>query len=111
MAEPTAKLESSGRSLTQDMADRAHDYLDRASQSASAGMDRAADTARRGVGTAAESAKAGLDWASDKASSLRDRNAAVVNAVSDTVSSRPLMAIGVAIAFGYLLGRILRSND
>jgi ElaB/YqjD/DUF883 family membrane-anchored ribosome-binding protein len=111
MAETTAKLESSGRSVGQDLADRAHDYLDRAAQSASYGMDRVADTARRGVGSAAESAKAGLDWASDKASSLRDRNAALVSAAADTVSARPLLAIGVAVAFGYLLGRILRSSD
>jgi ElaB/YqjD/DUF883 family membrane-anchored ribosome-binding protein len=107
----TANLESAGRSRLQDAGDRAQDYLDRASQTASDRMDRVADTARRGVDTATESAKAGLDWASDQASMLRDRNTALVNAVTDTVSARPLMAIGIAAAAGYLLGRILRSSD
>ena len=107
----TANLESAGRSRLQDAGDRAQDYLDRASQTASDRMDRVADTARRGVTTAADTAKAGLDWASDQASMLRDRNTALVNAVTDTVSARPLMAIGIAAAAGYLLGRIMRGTD
>jgi len=60
---------------------------------------------------AADAAKASVDWASDRASMLRDRNSALVNAVTDTVTSRPLVAIGIAAAVGYLLGRILRSTD
>jgi ElaB/YqjD/DUF883 family membrane-anchored ribosome-binding protein len=107
----TANLESAGRSRLQDAGDRAEDYLDRASQTASDGMDRVADTARRGVATATDTAKAGLDWASDQASMLRDRNTALVNAVTDTVSARPLLAIGIAAAAGYLLGRIMRGTD
>ena len=107
----TANLESTGRSRLQDAGDRDQDYLDRASQTASDRMDRAADTARRGVTTATDTAKAGLDWASDQASMLRDRNTALVNAVTDTVSARPLMAIGIAAAAGYLLGRIMRGTD
>jgi hypothetical protein len=75
MAETTAKLET-GKSRVQDAGERAQDYLDRATQTASSGMERVSDTARRTVDTAAESAKAGLDWASDKASVLRERNAA-----------------------------------
>jgi len=110
MAETTAKLET-GKSRVQDASDRAQDYLDRASQTASSGMDRVTDTARRSVDSAAESAKAGLDWASDKASQLRDHNSALVNAVTDSVTARPMMAIGVAAAIGYVLGRLMRSND
>ena len=110
MAE-TAKLESAGRARLQDAGERAQDYLDRASQAASERMDRVADTARRGVDSATDAAKAGLDWASDRASMLRDRNSALVNAVTDTVSARPLVAIGIAAAAGYLLGRIMRGSD
>lgn len=110
MAETTAKLET-GKSRIQDAGDRAQDYLDRATQTASSGMDKVTDTARRSVDTAAESAKAGLDWAADKASMLRDRNSALMNAVTDSVTARPMMAIGIAAAVGYLLGRIMRSND
>lgn len=111
MAETTARFDSSGKSRVQEATDRAQDFLDRASQTASSGMDHVADTARKGVDTAAESAKAGLDWASEKASVLRDRNAAIVNAVTQSISARPLIAIGVAAAIGYLLGRIMRSGD
>jgi ElaB/YqjD/DUF883 family membrane-anchored ribosome-binding protein len=42
---------------------------------------------------------------------LRDRNTALVNAVTDSVTSRPLVAIGIAAAVGYLLGRIMRNSD
>jgi ElaB/YqjD/DUF883 family membrane-anchored ribosome-binding protein len=111
MAETTAKLESAGKARVQDVSDRAQGYLDRASQSASSGMERVQETARRGVDTAAESARAGLDWASDQAAMLRDRNTALVNAVTDSVTSRPLVAIGIAAAVGYLLGRIMRNSD
>jgi ElaB/YqjD/DUF883 family membrane-anchored ribosome-binding protein len=110
MAETTAKLET-GKSRVQDASERAQDYLDRASQTASSGMDKVADTARRSVDTAAESAKAGLDWASDKASALRERNAALMDAVTDSVTARPMVAIGIAAAIGYVLGRIMHSND
>ena len=111
MADTTARMENAGKSRVQDAGERAQDYLDRASQTASSGMDRVTDTARRSVDSAAESAKAGLDWASDKASQLRDRNSALVNAVTDSVTARPMMAIGVAAAIGYVLGRLMRSND
>ncbi|HSU43875.1 MAG TPA: hypothetical protein VLN42_06620 [Casimicrobiaceae bacterium] len=110
MADTTAKLET-GKSRVQDASERAQDYLDRASQTASSGMDKVADTARRSVDTAAESAKAGLDWASDKASALRDRNAALMDAVTDSVTARPMVAIGIAAAIGYILGRIMHSSD
>ena len=110
MADTIAKLESSGRSRVEETSDRANDYLDRTAQAASSGMDRLAESARRGVDSAAESARAGLEWASDRASAMRDRNAAIMGAVTDTVSARPLVAIGVAAAVGYLLGRIMRSN-
>ncbi|HSD00071.1 MAG TPA: hypothetical protein VLI21_14285 [Casimicrobiaceae bacterium] len=111
MADTTARMENAGKSRVQDAGERAHDYLDRASQSASSGVDRVTETARRGVETAADTARAGLDWASDQASMLRDRNSALMNAMTDTVTSRPLVAIGVAAAVGYLLGRIMRSDD
>jgi ElaB/YqjD/DUF883 family membrane-anchored ribosome-binding protein len=111
MAETPATFESSGKSRIQDTSDRAHEYLNRAAQTASSGMDRVADTARKGVDTASESAKAGLDWASDKAAVLRDRNTAIMSAVTDSVTARPLMAIGVAAIVGYVLGRIMRSGD
>ena len=106
----TAKLET-GKARVQDASERAQDYLDRAAQTASSGMDRVTDGARRGVDTAAESAKAGLEWATEKASALRDRNAALMNTVTDTVTQRPLMAIGIAAAVGYVLGRLMRSGD
>jgi ElaB/YqjD/DUF883 family membrane-anchored ribosome-binding protein len=110
MAETTAKLEA-GKSRVQDASERAQDYLDRASQTTSSGMDKVADTARRSVDTAAESAKASLDWASDKASALRERNAALMDAVTDSVTARPMVAIGIAAAIGYVLGRIMHSSD
>jgi ElaB/YqjD/DUF883 family membrane-anchored ribosome-binding protein len=110
MEETTAKFET-GKSRLSDASDRAQDYLERATQSASAGMDRLADTARHGVDSAADSARAGLDWASDRASALRERNAAMVEALTDTVTARPLVAIGVAAAIGYLIGRLMRSSD
>ena len=111
MAETTAKLESTGKSRVQDASDRAQDYLDRASQTASSSMDASRTPRAQGVDTAAESAKAGLDWASDKASALRDRNTRAGERRDRSVTARPMVAIGIAAAVGYLLGRIMRSGD
>jgi ElaB/YqjD/DUF883 family membrane-anchored ribosome-binding protein len=110
MAETTAKLET-GKSRVQDVSDRAQDYLDSATRTASSSMNKMTDTARRTVDSAAESAKAGLDWAADKASTLRERNMALVNTVTDQVMARPIVAIGIAAALGYLIGRMMSSND
>jgi len=107
----TAKFEREGKTALQDAGDRAQDYLDRASQGASDSMDRVTDTARRGVDKATDTAKAGIDWASDQAEALRDKNEAFINALTDTVTARPLMAIGVAAAVGYILGRVMSSSD
>lgn len=107
----TAKFEREGKTALQDAGDRAQDYLDRASQGASNSMDRVTDTARRGVDKATDTAKAGIDWASDQAEALRDKNEAFISALSDTVTARPLMAIGVAAAVGYILGRVMSSSD
>ena len=111
MADTTAKLARAGQARIEDASDRAHEYVERAAQAAFSGMDRMAERARKGVDTAAESARAGVEWASGKASSLRERNAAITAAVADTVTARPVLAIGVAVAVGYLLGRILHSDD
>ena len=111
MAETTAKLESTGKARVQDATARAQDYLDRAAQTASSGVERMTESARKGVDTAAQSAKASLDWAADKAGALRERNAALMNTLTDTVTSRPIVAIGVAAAIGYVLGRLMRSGD
>jgi ElaB/YqjD/DUF883 family membrane-anchored ribosome-binding protein len=110
MAETTTNFET-GKSRIQDASDRAQDYLDRATNTASSGMDRMTETARRSVDTAADTAKAGLDWATDKAAALRDRNSAFLNALTDSVTARPMMAIGIAAAIGYVVGRIIRSGD
>jgi len=34
-----------------------------------------------------------------------------VNTLTDSVTARPMVAIGIAAAIGYFLGRIMRSND
>ena len=46
------------------------------------------------------------DYASRARHSIEDN----ADAVSDTVRERPLLAIGIAAAAGYLLGRLMGSN-
>jgi ElaB/YqjD/DUF883 family membrane-anchored ribosome-binding protein len=111
MAETTAKMDSTGKARIQDATDKAQDYLDRAANTASSSVDKVTDTARRSVDTAADKAKQGLDWAADKASELRHRNEAWMNTLTDTVTSRPMMAIGIAAAIGYVLGRLMTGRD
>ena len=101
-------LKSQGTSRVQGMAQRAHGYVDQARNGAAAGADYAADKAHRGIDQAASSATAAADWATQKVGDYTRAPQAALDSACETIRARPLMSVGIALAAGYILGRIAR---
>lgn len=113
MEHANARWDNSERSRGQDAGDRSPDYLDLAAQTGSTGMDGVADTARQRLDSGGDPARSVLTLltrVSERAAALRDRNAALARGVADSVAARPLLAIGMAAAIGYLAGRAIRGR-
>jgi ElaB/YqjD/DUF883 family membrane-anchored ribosome-binding protein len=77
--------------------------------------------AHRKVDEAAAGAHNAVDWAADKASNARDALSDAGHDMKETqekwlaiareyVQENPATSVGIALASGYLLSRILRSN-
>ena len=84
----------------------AHDRVDRMAASARPALERFAAGAHESVDKASDAAKNAAESAGDNAKKFavaRDR-------VMDNVRSRPLAAIGIAAAAGFLLSRLFTSR-
>jgi ElaB/YqjD/DUF883 family membrane-anchored ribosome-binding protein len=97
-------LKSQANSRVQGVADRAHGYVDLARDGATTGAQQAAQAAHRRIDQAASGANAAADWLSQKASAPQ----AALDSACETIRARPLMSVGIALAAGYILGRIAR---
>ena len=86
--------------------DAAHDTVDQLAESARPAVDRFAAGAHETVdkaGSAAKSAAEGFEDSATKLAGARDR-------LMDKVRSKPLAAIGVAAAAGFLLSRFFSAR-
>ena len=79
-----------------EVADRMQDYSTQAKSSAASARDRLADAVEKGS-----------DWASEKSRDLRATSQDLLGSACDAVSARPMVAVGIAAAVGYLLARML----
>lgn len=102
------EMKSQESSRVQGMAQRAHGYVDQARNGAAAGADYAADAAHRRIDQAATGATAAADWLAQKAGDYTRAPQAALDSTCDAIRARPLMAVGIALAAGYILGRIAR---
>ena len=103
--EPTDKTTpgGNGHADTRERAQRAqrtaHDTVDRAARGAHDTVDRMADAASRAASRMSEG--------SEKFSETRDRMMAQTRSY---VQTHPIATIGIAVAAGFLLSRLLRSD-
>ena len=100
--EPTEKTTPGGNGHANTRArteNRAHETVDRAARGAHETVDRMADAASR----AAERMNEG----GERFSETRDR---VVAQTRSYVQTHPVATIGIAVAAGFLLSRLLRSD-
>jgi ElaB/YqjD/DUF883 family membrane-anchored ribosome-binding protein len=91
---------------------QAHQAIDtaaaKASEKAGPAIDRAAQAAHQTVDKVAQAAAPAADWISENADQLRAQQEQLLEGARSYVRDRPLVAVGVALAAGYLVGRLSR---
>jgi hypothetical protein len=105
--------ESQVRSSTYDpkienVAQQAHQSVDRAADKALTGVGKVSDSMHRALNTTADTAASAADWASQVPEKAKRAQSAVTEAACNTIRSRPLSTVFGALAAGYILGRIAR---
>lgn len=75
-----------------DAADRIRSFAEDAKSTAADMRSRSSDAIGRGA-----------DWASKKTSDLDATSRELIGSMSDAVSARPVLAVGIALLAGYLL--------
>jgi ElaB/YqjD/DUF883 family membrane-anchored ribosome-binding protein len=94
--------------VTSNMADRAHQAIDRAAEKVVPGVDRMRTGAHNTIDKVADSATSGVDWAAENTRALANRGAEWTEQCSEYVREKPLVAVAGALALGYLVGRMLK---
>jgi len=99
-------------STVERKASQAHDAVDaaaaKASEKAAPAIDRVARAAHDTVDKVAQAAGPAADWLNQSAEQLRRQQEQLVDGSRSYIRERPLVAIGVALAAGYLVGRLMR---
>jgi ElaB/YqjD/DUF883 family membrane-anchored ribosome-binding protein len=93
-------------------ANQAHLAVDsavaKATEQAAPAIDRAAQAAHQTVDKVAQAAAPAADWINQNAEQLKQQQEALLEGCRSYVRDRPLVAVGVALAAGYLVGRLAR---
>jgi ElaB/YqjD/DUF883 family membrane-anchored ribosome-binding protein len=99
-------------STVERTAAQAHDAVDavaaKASEKAAPAIDRVARAAHETVDKVAQAAAPAADWLNQSAAQLQRQQEQLVDGSRSYIRERPLMAIGIALAAGYLAGRLIR---
>lgn len=90
----------------QGITERAHGLVDQARNGAAAGADKAASAVHKGIDQAAGTATAAADWVSQKADDYTRAPQAALETACATIRERPLLSVGIALAAGYVIGRM-----
>ena len=85
-----------------------HDAVNAAADSVATGIDNWSDAGHQALERSRDRAAAATDWATETAETIDRNGSEASQALRDAVRNRPLTAIGVAAAIGYLLVRIAR---
>jgi ElaB/YqjD/DUF883 family membrane-anchored ribosome-binding protein len=81
--------------------------FDSAADSVESGLHHAADATARGAHRATDKAGELRDRGAELASSARDRAGDAMDNVRDFVREKPVQSVAIALAAGWLLGRLL----
>lgn len=85
----------------------AKEHFDSAADHVESGLHRAADAGARGAARAADKAGEWRDRGAELASSARERADDAFDHVRDFVRDKPIQSVAIALAAGWLLGRLL----
>jgi ElaB/YqjD/DUF883 family membrane-anchored ribosome-binding protein len=98
------KASSSAHATVNSIAGAAED----AARKAKPAIDQVAALAHKAVDKAADTAAPAADWLAEQGDSLIVTQKKLVADTSAYISANPLKAIGIAVAAGFLLSRVLR---
>ena len=98
------RASSSAHAAVNSLAEAADD----AARKAKPAIDRVAARAHQAVDRAAGAAGPAADWLTERGQSLNATQEKLVAGASHYVSANPLKALGIALAAGFLLSRIIR---
>jgi ElaB/YqjD/DUF883 family membrane-anchored ribosome-binding protein len=88
------------------MANQARAATDHVAEKATDAITSARDSVRESVDSVAERADAATRWASDRVAAVKKGPDDLLNAGAEYIRARPYTAVGFALAFGYLVGRL-----
>ena len=98
------KMSSSAHAAVNSIAGAADD----AARKARPAIDRVTDLAHQAVDKAAGAAAPAADWIAGQGESLNATQKKLVEDTCNYVSANPLKAVGIALAAGFLISRIIR---
>lgn len=81
-------------------------YRDDAADGIKSFADDAKSTAAKMQSRVSDALGKGSDWASEKSDDLGATSRELVGSMSEAVSARPLLAVGIAIVAGVLISRL-----
>ena len=87
---------------------QAHLAVDSAAAKATPAIERAAQAAHQTVDKVAQAAAPAADWINQNADQLKQQQEELLESCRSYLRDRPLVAVGVALAAGYLIGRLAR---
>jgi ElaB/YqjD/DUF883 family membrane-anchored ribosome-binding protein len=88
------------------VADQARAATDRVAEKATGAITSARDSVRDSVESVAERAEAASRWASQRVDAVKKGPNDLLDAGADYIRARPYAAVGLALALGYLVGRL-----
>ena len=97
-----------GNSPIDKAADQARTAADRVAAKATDVITSAKASVHETVNAVAGRANAATEWASDKVDAARQAPIDVIEAGAEYIKARPYAAVAVALAVGYLMGRLGR---
>jgi len=89
-------------------ADRAHQAVDRAKESAAPALGKVADAAHRTIDKAAEKATPAAQWVSDSSRQMVSKSGEVAEACGNYVRAHPFGSVAGALVIGYFVAKMLR---
>ena len=104
----SSEISNSAAGAVNRASSSAHAAVDEAARKAKPAIDRVAARAHQVVDKAAGAAAPTADWLTERGQSLNAAQEKLVADASRYVSANPLKALGIALAAGFLLSRILR---
>jgi ElaB/YqjD/DUF883 family membrane-anchored ribosome-binding protein len=88
----------------------AHGTIDKVAESARPAVDKVSSTAHETVDRLSDSASQAADMLSDKMSQLMDMQQELLEDARVRVRDRPVTALAIAVAAGFVLASLLRSR-